>query len=79
MYDDYFVVRNYGKLSANLLLDTSTVIENVGLLSYFLFLTQTTVRTCLNVSFELSVSDGYSRNPRIRTYNLRHQSGLVFN
>ena len=35
MYDDFLVVRNYGKLSAKFLLGTSTVIEKVGLLSYF--------------------------------------------
>ena len=35
MYDDFLVVRNYGKLYAKFLLGTSTVIEKVGLLTYF--------------------------------------------
>ena len=32
MYDDFLVVRNYGKLSAKFLFSTSTVIEKVGLI-----------------------------------------------
>ena len=35
MYDDFLEVRDYGKLSAKFILGTSTVIEKVGLLSYF--------------------------------------------
>ena len=38
MYDDFVVVRNYGKLSAKFLSGTSTVIEKAELLSYFEFL-----------------------------------------
>ena len=46
MYDDFLVVRNYGKLSAKFLLGTSTVIEKVGLLSYFWI-------SCLNNHYNL--------------------------
>ena len=46
-YDDFSVVRNYGKLSAKCLLGILLVIE-VGLLSYFLFLARTTARIRLN-------------------------------
>ena len=49
MYDDFSVVRNYGKLPAKFFLGTSTVIENVGLLSYFLFFVRTTIRIRLNL------------------------------
>ena len=44
MSDAFLVIRNYGKLSAKFLLGTSTVIEKVGFLSYFFFLSQTTIR-----------------------------------
>ena len=46
-YDDFSVVRNYGKFSAKCLLGILLVIE-VGLLSYFLFLARTTARIRLN-------------------------------
>ena len=35
VYDDFLVVRNYGKLSVKFLSGTSTVIEKVGLLVIF--------------------------------------------
>ena len=53
IYDDLLVVRNYGKLPAKFLLGTSTIIEKVGLLSYFLFLARTTARIRLKFSFIL--------------------------
>ena len=37
MYGEFLVMSNHGKLSAQFLLGTSTIIEKVGLLSYFLF------------------------------------------
>ena len=49
MNDGFLVVRNYGKLSAKFLLGTSTVIEKVGFLSYFLFLARTTIGIRLNI------------------------------
>ena len=45
-----FSSKNYGKLSAKFLLGTSTVIEKVELLSYFLFLARTTARILLKIS-----------------------------
>ena len=41
-------VRTYGKLSAKHLSGTSTVIEKVGPLSYFLFYARITIRIRLN-------------------------------
>ena len=38
MYDDVFVVRNCGKLSAKFLLGTPTIIKKAGLLWYLYFL-----------------------------------------
>ena len=52
MYDDFLVVRNYGKLNAKFLLGTSTVIEKVGPLSHFLFLARTTTKIRLNLHFD---------------------------
>ena len=49
MYDDLLVVRNFGKVSAKFPFGTSVVRKEVGLLSYFLFLAQTTIRTCLKL------------------------------
>ena len=48
MYDDFLVVRKYGKLSAKFLSGTSTVIEKVELLSHFLCLARTTIRILLS-------------------------------
>ena len=35
------------KLSAKFLLGTSTVIEKVGVMSYFIFLSRTSIKICL--------------------------------
>ena len=50
MYDEFLVLRNYGKLSAKIILGTSTVIEKMGLLSYFLFLARAAIIILLKVS-----------------------------
>ena len=42
MYD-FLAVKKYGKFPAKFLSGTSMVIENVGLLSYFLFLPRITI------------------------------------
>ena len=49
MYNDSLGVRNCGKLSPKFLVGTSTVIEKVAPMSYFLFLARTIVRICLKV------------------------------
>ena len=44
MHEAFLVAGSHGTLPAKFLSGTSTVIEKVGLLSYFLFLARTTIR-----------------------------------
>ena len=57
-YDDFLVARNYGKLSAKLLLGTSTVTE-VELLSYFLFLARTIAKLRLNIHSRCDIFENF--------------------
>ena len=61
MFDDYPVVSNYGKLSAQFHVGTSRLIEMVGFMTLFQFLARIIIKICLDfIVKELISLRGYS-------------------